>query len=38
MLSEEKEDQLVRDDNVRKVIEEIIVDVFGEETMGFQPE
>ena len=33
-----KEDQLVRDDNVRKEIEEIIVDIFGEETMGFQPE
>ena len=30
-----KEDQLVRDDNVRKEIEEIIVEVFGEETMGF---
>ncbi len=32
-----EENELVRNDNIRKEIEDIIVEVFGEETMGFQP-
>lgn len=33
-----EEDQLIGDDNTRKLIDEIIVEVFGETNMGFQPE
>ncbi len=32
------ENQLIRDNVVRKEIEEIMVEVFGEDTMGFQSE